>query len=138
MNWVDLGAISVLLFSAAFGMFRGFVKELSALLGLVVSVWLAFTFSPEVALMLADWVDTPSIRLPLAFIGLLILATLLSGLLSRLLVSAVSQVGFSGVDRALGMLFGILRGAAIVAFVIFIAEKTPITEHKVWQNSFHN
>jgi membrane protein required for colicin V production len=52
-----------------------------------------------------------------------------------LLRKLVSGSGLSGTDRLLGMVFGLVRGAALVVLVVLLMKFTPIVRDDWWQNS---
>jgi membrane protein required for colicin V production len=47
----------------------------------------------------------------------------------------VSGSGLSGSDRLLGMLFGLLRGLALVTLAVLILKLTPLAEDPWWRHS---
>ncbi len=135
MTWVDFTIIAVLAVSASIGIFRGFIKEAFSLVSLIAAVWVALTFFPELSTMLTAYISKPPIRSAIAFFILLILTLLLGGMLSHLAVAILNKIGLSGFNRFLGMIFGLLRGGIVVAFLVLIAEKTMILHHDAWQNA---
>jgi membrane protein required for colicin V production len=48
----------------------------------------------------------------------------------------VEKTGFSGTDRTLGAVFGILRGVLVVALVVILAALTPIPQDPWWKQSY--
>jgi membrane protein required for colicin V production len=53
---------------------------------------------------------------------------------SYLMRKLVSGSGLSGTDRLLGMVFGLVRGAALVVLVVLLMKFTPVV-HDDWWNS---
>jgi len=47
----------------------------------------------------------------------------------------VQSTGLSGTDRLLGMLFGLLRGAALGSVAVLLAGFTPLPADPWWQQS---
>jgi membrane protein required for colicin V production len=54
---------------------------------------------------------------------------------NHLIATVVEKTGLTGTDRALGVLFGLLRGVAIVTLLIMLAATTPMPNDDWWQNS---
>jgi len=52
-----------------------------------------------------------------------------------LLTSLVELAGLGGTTRLLGALFGLVRGALIVAMLAFLVALTPLAEQPAWQGS---
>jgi len=82
-----------------------------------------------------DYIATPSIRIFTAFFSLFIVTLILGALVNHLISQIVEKTGLTGTDRALGILFGLLRGVAIVTLLVLIAGATPMTEDSWWQNA---
>ena len=135
MNWVDLTVVGILVVSAVIGRMRGFIKESLSLVGWIASFWVALTFSSDAARLLIDYIDASSVRLLTAFTGLLIFTLLLSALVRHFVIMAFNRAGLIDVDHSLGIAFGLLRGVAITALLVFVVEKTPVIDGSAWQNS---
>ncbi len=111
---LDLFAIVVVLLSTLLAMFRGMSREaltLVAWLGAAAAAWLAW---PQVDPYLAPYIADQTIRvaaaIAIAFIVPLIVLLIVGGLLANLIENSF----LAPVDRALGIVFGALRGAALV------------------------
>lgn len=135
MIWVDYAIIGVITLSAIIGLVRGLIKEVVSLAIWGVAIFVAWTFYQPVSEMLTPWVSTPSLRLGLAVL-LLVLGVLFAGaIFAYVLTLLVEKTGLSGTDRLLGLVFGTARGAVIVALAVFLAALTPLTSDPWWQES---
>ena len=135
MNWFDYGVLVVIGISALISLTRGFVREALALAAWVVSIWVAVSFSKPLALMLESFISTPSIRLIAAFMLLFTGTLLVVSIINMLAVKLVRSSGLTGTDRAIGMVFGIVRGVFIVAVLVFLAGLTPLPQDAWWRES---
>lgn len=135
MFWVDYLIIAIILLSAVISVVRGFVKEVLSLVAWVLSFWVALTYSNYFSVLLESYIATPSLRLFVAFTLLFIITLVLAALVNHLIASLVEKTGLSGTDRALGVLFGLLRGIAIVTLLVLLAATTPMPQDDWWQNS---
>jgi len=135
MVWVDFLIIGIILLSSVISVVRGFIKEVLSLISWGLAIWVGLTFYAHVATLLAPYIATPSVRIFSAFFALFIVTLILSALLNHLISELVEKTGLTGTDRALGVLFGILRGAAIVTVLVLIAGATPMPNDNWWQNS---
>lgn len=134
--WADWLIIGIIAVSSLVGLLRGLVKEALSLVNLAAAFLVAMSFKSQLATMLGGWLSTPSLR-ELAAFAILFLVTLIAGsLLNYLLGQLVRATGLSGTDRLLGVLFGALRGVAIVlAMVIIIPKILPVEQDSWWQAS---
>jgi membrane protein required for colicin V production len=135
MLWIDYVIIGIIALSAIISIVRGFVKEVLSLVAWILAFWVALTFSPQFSVLLSDYISTPSISLFTAFSGLFIVTLILSALVNNLIAAIVEKTGLSGTDRMLGVLFGLLRGVAIVTLLVLLAAATPMPNDAWWQNA---
>ncbi len=135
MNWVDLTIVVIVVLSAVISLFRGFVREVLSLLAWVAAFWLAARLVRPAAALLEPVVTVEAARIVLAFMGVLIGVLLLAGVINYIVGRLLDKTGLSGPDRLLGMIFGILRGAAIVAIIVFVAGLTRLPGASWWQQA---
>lgn len=135
MTLVDYAIIGIIALSALISLWRGFVREAFSLAIWVFALWVASSFFRDAALRLAPWVDTPSVRLGLAFVLLMMVTLVVGGLVNYLLIRLVDKTGLSGTDRLFGMVFGVARGVVLVAALVLLAGLTPFPEDPWWQAS---
>jgi membrane protein required for colicin V production len=135
MIWIDVAILAVIALSAIVGFFRGFLREALGLATWIVAFWMAFMFANSASEYLRRWIDADSARLAVAFavvfIGVLIVGAVFNYLLGRL----ISQTGFAGTDRALGIVFGVVRGVAVLVLLVLLAGVTPVPKDNWWQQS---
>jgi len=146
-SWIDIGIAVILLISVAIAMFRGFVKEAVSLAAWIAAIWLAVTFSHQVALFLPASIDEATfnlsqseievskLRVGIAFV-LIIIGTLIAGsLLNYILSHLTKNRALKGIDRILGIFFGFFRGTAIVVLLILAASYTNFPLSETWKSS---
>lgn len=124
--WVDLLIVGIIALSVLTGLIRGFVKELVAICIWVVAIWVAYHYSDSLDPWLQNWIQDKTARVAASFI-LILLATLVAGgLVNALLSALLKRTGLSGTDRLLGMGFGFVRGAFIVALIMVAVKMTSL------------
>ena len=103
ITWVDYVALIVMLLSIAFGLMRGYVKELIALSSWAVAFLLARYASPMVVPWLAHIISNEMGQWVTAYISLFVLGLILMTLLGYGLSSLVESVGLgeSSAGRAI-------------------------------------
>lgn len=135
MNGADLAILGICLVSIIVSLFRGFIREAFSLLVWVAAIYAALYSSGMLAERLVPWIEMPSARLIIAFVGVFVLVLVVGGLVNYLLGKLVASTGLSGTDRLFGALFGAVRGLAIVLVAVIIARFTPFPGDPWWQES---
>jgi membrane protein required for colicin V production len=117
INPIDLSVLILIGLSCAIGFMRGLTRETLGLmgwLGAIIGTLYGFSASQR---FFGSYIQHPLLRDVVAglvlFLIILVTLTLLSNALSKMVKS--SSLG--GVDRSLGLLFGIIRGAIIVCLM---------------------
>ena len=135
MTWFDYAVLAIVGISVLLSIIHGFVRELLALASWIVAFLAAQNYAADVVALLPAALTSGSLRLLAAFLGIfltvLLAMTLAANLLSRLFRGA----GLGPVDRALGAVFGLVRGIAIVMVVVLLAGLTALPRQPVWQDA---
>jgi membrane protein required for colicin V production len=135
MSWLDAILIAVIVLSTILAYVRGFVREVVAIAAWIVGFVVALRYSDHGAGLFASIDIAPAARHVLAFVVILI-ATLVAGsIVAWFLKSIVHGIGLGFVDRFLGAVFGVLRGALLTVIFALIAGVTTLPRHDWWQNS---
>ncbi len=135
MNWIDFAIIGIVLLSTLVSLVRGFVKEAISLSVWIAAFFISRHFYPYLAIYLSN-IQDQIVRNGVAIAILFIVTLILGGLLNYLIGRLVHITGLSGTDRALGAVFGLLRGGLIVSAVLFFLDTfTPLASSVWWQNS---
>ena len=114
MTWVDLVVLAVLAISALLAFLRGLVREVLGLAAWVGAVAAAVWALPYARPRFQQWLGASPWIDPVAF-GVVLLVTLIVLLiLSRWIGALVRASPIGGVDRSLGLVFGLARGAVLV------------------------
>jgi membrane protein required for colicin V production len=115
MTWVDLAALGVLLLSALFAFMRGLVREVLGLAAWVGAIFAGVWSVPRVRPRFQEWLGTSSPWVdPAAFATVFIICLIVLLLISRWISALVRASPISGLDRTLGLVFGLARGAALL------------------------
>ena len=131
-DWVLLTA---LLLSMLVGVWRGLVFEVLSVLGWVAAFFAAQWLAPTVAAWLPMASASPSMRFAAAFVLTFVAAVFAAGLLAALMRKLVSAAGLRPADRALGALFGVVRGVILLLAVTVAIDMTPLKSSDWWQAS---
>jgi len=134
MTWFDFGVLIVIAVSVAISLFQGLVREMISLGGWVGGFILATVFGGRVAGLLPLSLGplmSALIGFLLVFVGVLAVAWIVG----LVMTSAVRAAGLAPADRALGAVFGIVRGLIIVLVVVVLAGLTPLPREPFWRDA---
>ena len=135
LGWVDIALLSVFGLSVLIGLWRGFVFEIVSLLGWVVAFVIANTVGPLLAQFIPFGDGGSPVRLWTAYILVFVLVLLTCMLFARMLRALISATPLSFIDRLLGGLFGVVRGALILVVVGMLVTLSPYSTSTTWTNS---
>lgn len=135
MTWPDYAILAVILISVLVGALRGFIKEVFSLLVWAAAFFVAYQYGGDVAGLMENAVEVPSVRTAMGFTGLFLVVLLIGGLANYLLGRLVAGTGLSGTDRLLGGLFGAARGLALIVATLLVAGLTPLPADPWWRES---
>jgi membrane protein required for colicin V production len=135
MNWVDFVILGILGVSILISLWRGFTREALSLAGWVLAVWVALMFSDNLERLLRSQIDTPSLRLIVAFAILFFLTLLVAAFINYLAVQLIKKTGLSGTDRVIGIAFGLARGIVLVTVLVLLAGFTAVPRDPWWNQS---
>jgi membrane protein required for colicin V production len=97
--------------------------------------WVALHYNHAFAAYLEKAIPPEPARMAVSFVAIFIGVLLLGGMVGFLLGKLVSSTGLGGTDRLAGLLFGVARGALIVAVLVMLAGVTPLPEEPWWKQS---
>ena len=135
MNWADYTILAVLGLSVLMGLWRGFIGEVLALLCWVAAFWVAWMLGPALADHFSASISTPSVRVVLAYVLCFITVLIAGAIVTYLMRKLVEGSGLSGSDRLLGMVFGLVRGFALVTLVVLLLGFTAFRRDPWWNES---
>ncbi|MCW8108303.1 CvpA family protein [Alteromonas ponticola] len=135
MNWVDLSILGIIAVSTLISLMRGFVKEAVSLVVWFAALFIASQFYADLAVYFTR-IDDQILRNGAAIAVLFITTLILGGLVNVALGQLVQVSGLTGTDRALGLVFGALRGVLIVSALLFFLDTfTPAAQAQWWGHS---
>jgi len=137
MSLLDIIIAVIVVISLIVGLVRGFLKEVLSIIGWIASIWLAFTFGSNAGDFIHQYVQLPAeaFRTSAGFIAVFILSLFAFSIINWLIVKILTKAPIKGIDRFLGMIFGVVRAVAIVALVIVIGRGFNMDESDWWQRS---
>jgi membrane protein required for colicin V production len=136
MNGADYLMLGVLVASMLLGVVRGFVREAVSLLAWLGGLWFAWRYAPLLEPYLGGMVGEPPVSTWTARIAIVLAVLLLGWLIASLLGYFLRHSALSVmVDRLLGLLFGTLRGAVVVAVIVMLGQFVELGQVDWWKRS---
>jgi membrane protein required for colicin V production len=132
LDWIILAA---LILSMLLGAWRGLVYEVLSVLGWAAAFILAQWFAPDMAQLLPMRGAGEAVRYAAGFVLVFVLSVFVAALLARLAKTLFSMVGLQPVDRILGAVFGLVRGAVLVLAAAVVITMTPLQTSDWWRGS---
>ena len=133
MSWLDIVLIIIIASFGLFGLWFGLIHTLGSLVGTILGVFLATRYYEIVAnwlMNITGW--QANFSKVLIFIIVFFLINRLVGLAFWMidkLLGFITRLPFiSGINRFLGMLFGILEGAIGLGMIFYFIGKFPLSQ----------
>jgi len=129
LNLFDYLLLAITGFSMVLSLWRGFVREIISLIGLVAAFIVAGRASGMAADLVHGWIpNTTAANLAgfgLVFISVMLVVALIGSLIRKL----VDMADLTASDRTLGMVFGLARGLLLIGlfFLIYTSYAKPDT-----------
>jgi len=120
MNPFDIIIIVILGYSLVRGVFRGLVKEVSSIVGVLGGFYAAFTYYTMLAKLLSGLIKEPAYLNILSFLIIFCSVLIIVGVLG-IIIKYLLNIAFLGwIDRIGGVGFGLVKGVLIVS-ILFIS-----------------
>jgi membrane protein required for colicin V production len=135
MTSFDYAVLLIIGISIVVSMMRGAVREVLAIAGWIVAIYVAKTYASELVPLLPADIPTEALKMLAAhvivFFGVLVVVSLLTIALSSL----IKKIGLNWFNRFLGGFFGFARGMLIVCVLVFLAGLTSLPKDVRWVNA---
>lgn len=114
INLADLIVIVVLLASGLFALVRGFVHEVLGVASWVGAAFVTLYAYPLLQPWVLEVIAVEFIASLLTGVGIFLVTLVLFSVLTRIISNRIQESSLGALDRSLGLLFGLARGAVIV------------------------
>ncbi len=121
MNYFDIGAGIIILWSAWKGFSSGFIVSVLSLAGLIAGVYVALYFSGFARDLLADNFNLNGMYLKTAAFAVTFLGVVIAiHLVARVLEKVLTAAALGPANKMAGAAFGIFKGALIVSVILMV------------------
>jgi len=123
MNILDIILGVLLLIGLIRGFQRGFILELTGIIGLLAGIFGALEYSYIAESYLTRWTDwsTSNIEITGFFISFLIISLVVS-ILGKILTKIVHTIALGMINRLLGAVFGVIKTGLFILILLLIFE----------------
>jgi membrane protein required for colicin V production len=133
VNFLDLAILAILLVSGLLAFFRGFVREVLAIAGWIGAALITLRLFPYAQPFTHQYIPQPLLADAAAAGGIFIASLSLLWLVASAISRRVQESTIGPLDRSLGFLFGIARGAVLVSLAyLILIQFVPAKEHPDW------
>lgn len=136
MNQIDLLIVIVIALFTLSGLLKGFIKQVGALIGFFLSLWLASHYYMSAVPWVKPFAGSLGVLTDIAapvlgFLLILVIAQLLVGVAVSVLDNVVKRLPFipflKTVNRSGGALLGLTEGLLIISVVVVMLGKYPFS-----------
>jgi membrane protein required for colicin V production len=135
VNALDLVVLGVIALSAIFAFARGFVREALSIVAWVGAAAITYLGFSHVYAAVARLVATPLLADLIAGAGQFVISLIVLTILTSYVARFVQSSALSPIDRTLGLIFGVARGAVLVSLAYLVFDiSLPLNDRPVWVN----
>ena len=127
LNYFDYILIAIVGLSMVLSLWRGFVREIISLIGLVAAFLVASRASGAAGDFLGRWITSSTVADIAGFALVFVIIMLLVGIIGAIIRKLVDMADLTATDRTLGIFFGLARGLLLIAvcFLIYTSYAKP-------------
>jgi len=118
MNALDVAILVIVLLSVVSGLWKGIVREVLSLGGVVLGILAGLLFGGNLGKGFERWIPNEAAAYAVAMILVFVLVMLATELISRIVTKLIKLVKLGFVNHLLGGAFGLVRGFLIGAVMV--------------------
>jgi len=116
---LDVIVVAVVLISAVLAMVRGFVREILSVASWVAAAAAAYVFYPQVLPLVQPYFDNKTVATIVSAAAIFFVALIIASYITMKISDFVIDSRVGAVDRALGFVFGALRGLLLMIVALW-------------------
>ena len=120
MNPFDILIVTILSYGLIRGIFRGLVRELSSIIGVLGGFYAAYTYYPHVARFFSPWISDAAYLNIVSYMSVFSVVVIIVGILAVVIKYLLNIAYLGWVDRVCGALFGLLKGGLVICVVFIV------------------
>jgi len=133
INLTDAAVVLVILISGLLAFFRGLVHEVLAVISWIGAALATIYGFPYARPYATELITVPLIADMVAGVGIFLVTLVLLSVLTNFVAHRIRRSALGPLDRSLGLVFGFLRGAALIAVAwLAFTMLVPREDHPKW------
>ena len=146
MNALDIVLLLLLIPGIVRGISKGFLEQAVSLVGVILSVYLAFRFSGAVCIQLKHYFTVSETVLNVIAFAVVLVAVLVVVMLVAKLITGVAEMASLGwLNRILGLIFSLMINALFICLLVILFDtvnvkfelvKSPLLQESVLYGAF--
>ena len=120
LSYFDYLVIGIIILSGFIAFFRGLIQESLSLLLWIIAFAASMFLDVYLDPYFLNYIQSPEIRRILITVLVFVGIIFLGGFLIKAIRSLVHWSGMGGLDRLLGVLFGLLRGMVLIVLIYLV------------------
>ena len=135
IDWIFSGVI--ILFAIS-GVIKGFIDNVFGKIAFIAGIVLGYLFYKDIAAGLLKDIKVPYAANIIAFLLIFVVTFLIIKLIQMIVSKVFEWSILKSLDRTLGLIFGIVEGAAVVCLIIFLLTAQPFFNvDRLFDGSFY-
>jgi membrane protein required for colicin V production len=122
MAWVDIAVFGFIILSGLLAFGRGLVREVLGIGAWIGAGVAAFAGLPMMREWVRTWMTSAEWIDPISFIIVFLISLIVFSLVAKAIGGFVRNSVLGGLDRTLGLLFGLARGACVIIIAYIIGQ----------------
>ena len=135
MNLTDYLVIAAIIVSAIVGAWRGLLREAIAAAAWIIALFLAWHFTDVIAPHLGGLMSDSQVRPWAARVIIVVVVLLVGAGIGATVGHFVRLSMFSGMDRLLGFVFGLVRGFVLLGVFVILGQLLRLQDEHWWNHS---
>lgn len=136
MTAIDYAILVILIFFALLSYAHGLAAEVFSVLKWALSLLGARLLEPTVSRLFFSSFESIWLRHVLGFVIFFLVFYFVLNFFSRGITRILAVLGLGGINRILGVAFGMIKGLLVVTLFYFLFSYTDLPKQAMWQHSF--
>jgi membrane protein required for colicin V production len=129
----DIAVVAILAISALFAFWRGLVREVLSIAAWVGAGVAAYFGLPLLRPFARQYIELEIVADVVTGLAIFLVVLVIGSIISHLLARGIRSSALGALDRSLGLLFGLARGAVLVCLAFLLLDwAMPAQERPVW------